>query len=190
MWEVFFGKEKKSQPTQLFPFFPVYCTESLSFWTTLSKLSTYSYLSLSKVFQVALQLQMCCTSMTSKRYLLFNYIIYLILNYNCIFRNLRLLTFPEWPNIKVLSAAAPKRQHICILINNEDKDEHAPQGNHSSESSRKMRAQFCKAKLTEESLLPPYSLIWVEIHVWTSMNTVWIISSKKSFLTKCLIQVA
>lgn len=80
MWEVFFGKEKKSHPTQLFPFFPVYCTESLSFWTTLSKLSTYSYLSLSKVFQVALQLQMCCTSMTSKMYLLFNYIIYLILN--------------------------------------------------------------------------------------------------------------
>lgn len=80
MWEVFFGKEKKSHPTQLFPFFPVYCTESLSIWTTLSKLSTYSYLSLNKVFQVALQLQMCCTSMTSKMYLLFNYIIYLILN--------------------------------------------------------------------------------------------------------------
>lgn len=80
MWKVFFGK-KKSQPTQLFPsFFPVHCIESLSFWATLPKLSTYSYLSLSKVFQVALQLQMCCTSMTSKMYLLFNYIIYLILN--------------------------------------------------------------------------------------------------------------
>lgn len=78
MWEAFSGKKKKSSPLTFSQFSPEYQTEILSFWDTLPKLLTYSYLSPSKVFQVALQLQMFYASRTSKIYLLFTYSIYLI----------------------------------------------------------------------------------------------------------------
>lgn len=77
---------KKISAHSAFPkFFPVHHTESLSFQAILPKLSTYCP-SLSKAFQVALQLQMFCASMTSKIYLLFNGSIYLIFNITSLLR--------------------------------------------------------------------------------------------------------
>lgn len=77
---------KKISAHSAFPkFFPVHHTESLSLQSTLPKVST-SYPSLSKAFQVALQLQMFCTSVTSKIYLLFNYSIYLIFSLTSLLR--------------------------------------------------------------------------------------------------------
>ena len=52
------------------------------------------------------------------------------------------------------------------------------------------KAQFCKAKLAGASLLPHYSLIWVELLVWTEDYKVWVISGKKPFLTKYLTEIA
>lgn len=54
---------------------------------------------------------------------------------------------------------------------------------------QRIKAQFCKVKLTRASLLPHYSLIWVE-PVWTGTEKGWVISSKKPFLTKYLMQIA
>lgn len=180
IYEKPFLPKKKSQPTQLFffpKFFPVHHTESLSFQSTLPKVST-SYPSLSKAFQVSLQLQMFCTSVTSKIYLLFNYSIYLIFSLTSLLRTSAclpslnhqiLIFFLKITPTKSEKSAASHKSRIYVYssiketkMNVYHKDTTALQANLSKLNTYRLqtiKAQFCKAKLTGAPLLPHYFLI-------------------------------